>query len=172
MEYYCVMVKSGEEESFKEEAEKIFLPQFPLSQFFSFQRKLKTNQGKYFDVPLFPGYIFLGVEELTKEFFSLLKKISGFCRILYDNNNPVKITGNALEELMVFIHNGQYWDISKVEFLPGKKIKAISGPLVGLEGKIIAVNKKKKRITVQSSLIEDSKKFDLLYEDVSVSDAN
>lgn len=166
------MVKSGEEESFKKEAEKIFLPQFPKSQFFSFQRKLKTNQGKYFDVPLFSGYVFFGIDKLSSEFFENLKKVPGFCRILYDNQNPVKISGSALEELMIFIHNGQYWDISKVEFLPGKKIKAISGPLVGLEGKIIAVNKKKGRVTVQSSLTEDSKKFDLLYEDVSVSDAN
>ncbi|MBO4859284.1 MAG: hypothetical protein J5527_12310 [Treponema sp.] len=50
--------------------------------------------------------------------------------------------------------------------MPGQKIKAVSGPLVGLEGNIVAVNRKKKQITVQSTLTQDGKRFDLLYEDV------
>ena len=68
--------------------------------------------------------------------------------------------------LKLFIKNGEHWGISKVLFIPGQKIKAISGPLVGLEGHIVAVNRKRKQITVQSSLTQDGKKFDLLYEDV------
>ena len=168
MEYYCVMVKTGEEEAFKKAAEQACCEYYPSSRFYSFQRKLCTNQGKYFDVPLFPGYAFFGIEELRPEFFEILRKVKGFCRILYDNHNPVKLAGTALEELNLFIHNGEHWGISKVQFLPGKVIKAMSGPLVGLEGKIIAVNKKKKRVTVQSSLMPDGKRFDLLYEDVEM----
>ncbi|MCR5606939.1 MAG: KOW motif-containing protein [Treponema sp.] len=170
MEYYCVMVMSGEEKAFKEDAEKKASELFPSAKFYSFQRKLCTNQGKYFDAALFPGYAFFSVEKLDAEFMLFLHKVKGFCRILYDNHNPVKIRGTALDELLLFIHNGEYWGISKVQFLPGKRIKAVEGPLMGLEGKIVAVNKKKKRITVQSELTEDGKKFDLLYEDVVLVD--
>lgn len=168
MDYYCVMVKTGEEEAFKNAAEKELTPSYPECKFYSFQRKLRTNQGKYFDVPLFPGYAFFSIDQLSPEFIEDIKKVKGFYKILYDNNNPVKLYGSALEEMQLFIRNGQQWGISKVQFLPGKKIRAVSGPLVGLEGKIIAVNKKKKRVTVQSTLLEDGKRFDLLYDDAEV----
>ena len=172
MEYYCAMVLTGEEKSFKQAAQastdsaRESKPDFPQSSFYIFERKLHNRRRGWFDAPLFPGYVFFGVEQLTPEFFETLRSIKGFCRILYDNQNPVQITGQALEELQLFIKNGEHWGVSKVLFVPGQKIKAVSGPLVGLEGHIVAVNRKRKQITVQSSLTQDGKKFDLLYEDV------
>ncbi|MBR5401240.1 MAG: hypothetical protein IK102_05435 [Treponema sp.] len=162
MDYYCAMVITGEEKSFKQSASAAL----PQGHFYIFERRLHNRSRGWFDVPLFPGYVFFGVDELTPEFFEQLRSIKGFCRILYDNQNPVKITGQSLDELQLFIKNGEHWGISKVLFVPGQKIKAISGPLVGLEGQIVAVNRKRKQITVQSSLTQDGKKFDLLYEDV------
>ena len=55
-----------------------------------------------------------------------------------------------------------------MQFLPDQKIKAISGPFVEYEGKIVAVNRKKKRITVRSSLIDNSTTFDLKFEEVEI----
>ena len=165
------MVLTGEEKKYKTAASTATSAirdanaVFPESKFYIFERKLKNRSRGLFDAPLFPGYVFFQVEKLTAEFFEVIKNIKGFCRILYDNEHPVKINGAALEELKLFIHNGEHWGISKVLFVPGQKIKAISGPLVGLEGHIVAVNRKKKQITVQSSLTQDGKKFDLLYED-------
>ncbi len=58
MEYYCLLVKTSEEEKFKGVAlEKLSLTDFTVD-FYFFQRSLKTNQGKVFENPLFPGYIF------------------------------------------------------------------------------------------------------------------
>lgn len=165
MEYYCLMVKTGAEKKFRDDAIKIFESDFPESQFYSFERKLYTRRRGWFEAPLFPGYVFFSAEVLTAPVLELLKTVKGFYKILRDNQNPVKIRGNSLEELKLFISNGEHWGISKIQFLPGQKIKAISGPLVGLEGHIVAVNKKKKQITVQSSLTFDGKRFDLLYED-------
>ena len=172
VEYYCAMVLTGEEKAFKEAATAAVKvaaqskPDFPKSHFYIFERKLRNRSRGWFEAPLFPGYVFFQVEALTPDFFEVLRGIKGFCRILYDNQNPVKICGAALEELKVFIKNGEHWGISKVLFVPGQKIKAVSGPLVGLEGNIVAVNRKKKQITVQSTLTQDGKRFDLLYEDV------
>lgn len=168
MEYYCVMVMTGEEKAFRDAATEAMKESFPDAKFFSFERKLYTRKRGWFEVPLFPGYIFFSIDSLSPDFFKKLREIKGFYRILRDNQNPETIMGEALEELRVFIHNGEHWGISKVQFLPGQKIKAITGPLVGLEGHIVAVNKKKKQITVQSSLTVDGKRFDLLYEDAEV----
>ena len=168
MEYYCAMVLTGKEKSVKEAALKALKDQYPSADFFTFERRLYTKKRGWFDAPLFPGYIFFMLESLTPQILEALKKIKGFYHILRDNQNPTQINGQSLEELKLFIRNGEHWGISKVQFLPGQKINAISGPLVGLEGNIIAVNKKKKQITVQSTLTNDGKRFDLLYEDVEV----
>ena len=168
MEYYCIMVRTGEEQSFKERALAALKDKFPDVQFFFFQRMMKSNKGECFERPLFPGYVFFQIEKLTAEFFTVLRHVKDFCRILRDNANPVKFTGTALEELKLFIHNGEHWGISQVQFLPGKKIRVISEPLAGLEGNIFKVNKKRKRITIMSSLTPDGKHFDLFYEDVEL----
>lgn len=168
MEYYCIMVLTGEEKAFRERAGQIMKERFPETDFFVFERKLFTNRRGWFDAVLFPGYVFMGTKELSTEFFEQLKKIDGFCRILQDNQNPVKFSGEALEELEAFINNGESWGVSKVKFLPGQKIQVISGPLVGLSGNIVAVNKKRKRITVQTNITSNSMRFDLLFEDAEV----
>ena len=170
MEYYCLLVKTGEEEKFKGTAlEKLSLTDFTVD-FYFFQRSLKTNQGKVFENPLFPGYIFFSTEQLVPELMMILKKVKGFIRFLIDNTNPIKIVGRQLEELRIFIRNGEHWGISKVEFLPGKNVRAISGPLVGLEGKIYKVNKKRGRVTIMTSLSPDGRKIDLAFESVQLVD--
>lgn len=58
----------------------------------------------------------------------------------------------SLDELSFFISKGEHWGISRVVFLPGQRIKAVSGPLAGYEGNIVMVNKKRKQVTVQSNL--------------------
>ena len=79
------------------------------------------------------------------------------------------ISGTALEELKFLINNGEILGVSKLEFLPNQKIKAISGPFVGYEGQIVFVNKKRKRITVRSLLANGGTTFDLKYEEASTS---
>ena len=82
MEYYCIMVKTGEETAFKEKAQDAFLGYYPDTEFFFFQRRLRTNKGKYFDAPLFPGYLFFRIEKLSDDFILLLKSLKSFYRIL------------------------------------------------------------------------------------------
>ena len=63
------------------------------------------------------------------------------------------------------MENGELWGVSTVRFLPGQKIKAVSGPLVGFEGNVVMVNKKRRQITVQSNVTGSPIKFDLKYEE-------
>lgn len=170
MEYYCIMVKTGEEKKFKERATKTFQETHPTAQFYFFERKMHTKRRGWFIGSLFPGYLFFGVEELTPDFFFALRKVKGFYRILRDNQNPVKITGDALTELKFLIQNGEVLGISKVKFISGQKVKAISGPFKGYEGNVVMVNKKQKIITVRSLLTKDGKSFDLNYIDAEKSE--
>ena len=166
MEYYCIMIFTGEEEKFKNKATEILKEKYPSVRFYYFQRKMYTERRGWFLGTLFSGYLFFQIEELTTDFFTELRTIKGFCRILRDNQNPTRITGSALEELKFLIHNGEVLGVSKVQFLPNQKIKVLVGPFVGYEGNIVKVNKKQKRITVRSSLANNSLTFDLKYEEL------
>lgn len=166
MEYYCVMVLTGGEKAFKDAAMEATKELFPETRVFFFERRLFTPRRGWFNGPVFPGYVFLEVEELSPEFYSVFKKVKGFCRILRDSQNPTQIKGNDLEELRLFIRNGDVWGVSRLKFLPGQRVKAISGPLMGLEGNILLVNRKRKQVTVQSSLTGMSMRFDLKFEEV------
>lgn len=168
MDYYCVMVKTGSEQDFKDRASRIFQDDYPDARFFFFNHTLRSNRGEYFERPIFPGYIFFQISGLSPQFFSELRRIKGFCRILRDNANPEKITGESLKELRIFIEHGEHWGISKVRINPDMKVQAVSGPFVGLEGLVYKVNRKRKTITITSSLTPDGKRIDLLYEDVQV----
>ncbi len=168
MEYYCIMVNTGEEKSFKTRALEKLKETYPLMQIYYFERDMFTEKRGWYKRALFPGYLFLGLEKLTPYFKAEIKKISGFHRFLRDNTDPTQIKGEALEELKFLFTTGEVLGVSVVQFLPNQQIKAISGPFVGYEGKIVAVNRKKKRITVRSSLIENSTTFDLKFEEVEM----
>lgn len=168
MEYYCIMVKTGAELDFKKQADLALKNDFPGTRLFFFNHLLRSNRGEYFERPIFPGYIFIEIEKFSASFFSVLRRVKNFYRILRDNANPTKIAGESLEELKIFIHNGEHWGISKVNVLPGMKVQAVSGPFMGLEGKVYKINRKKKTITIISSLTNDGKRIELLYEDAEI----
>lgn len=165
MEYYCIMVLSGKEKIFKKKATEELKKMFPSVDFYFFERKMFTEKRGWYTGALFSGYLFFQVEKLTSEVFSILRKINGFCRILPENQSPSKIQGDALKELSFLIRFGEVLGVSKVQFLPGQKVKAISGPLMGYEGCVLHVNKKQKRITVWSKLTKAGTTFDLKYEE-------
>lgn len=168
MEYYCLMVRTGAEADFKERATRALADHGVNAILHFFQRRLRKGKGEYYDAALFPGYLFLEVEKLTTEIVGLVRKVKDFYRLLPSTGQPQEIRGAALDELKLFMGHGGYLGVSRVIFLPGKRIRAISGPLVGMEGSVWKVNKKKRQITVISSLSPDGKKFDLLYEEAQL----
>lgn len=164
------MVLSGEEKKFKERALGELKEKYPSMELYFFERKLFTKKRGWFDAPLFPGYLFLTIEELTQDFFEAFRKIKGFCRILPENQCPLTIKGAVLDELKLFISKGEYWGVSKLSFSAGQTVKVVSGPLKGFEGNIVMVNKKRRQITVQSNITGSSVRFDLKYEDAEKTD--
>lgn len=166
MTYYCIMVLTGEEKKFKERAQEAFKDSFPEAQFYFFECDRYTKRRGWFKGMLFPGYLFFGVEDLTSEFLGILRSIKGFCRILCDNQNPVKISGLALDELRHLISYGEVMGVSQFEFVEGEPIHVKSGPLANYDWKILHVNRKKGEVTVQTSLIESGMKFTLKFTEV------
>ena len=93
-----------------------------------------------------------------------LRKTPGFVRYLKNNQNIEPIEGADKELLLHFLHFGEIVEKSQVSFDENKKIKVISGPMKGLEGRIVKVDKRKRRAKISLSLYEESFTIDFGFE--------
>ncbi len=165
MDCYCIMVKTGSEEKFKDAAAQKLAQCGDGSKFYFFKKPMQARSGSTFIEPLFPGYIFMETEKLERTTIEALKGINGFYHFLFDNAKPQKLNGNDLTYYSSFRSISEVLGISRARFDENQRIKIVEGPLTGFEGKIIRVNRRCKRVTVEIELFGYSKKVDLCYSD-------
>ena len=167
MDYYVVQVSTGKEKNFIEDAEfKNKFDELSYSIVFP-QRILKIRKaGKVTEkqLPVFAGYLFIGTDKISKELYQHLKRCKGFYRFLPNNQEPRFLEGRDLEILNQFISFGGLAKISQVVFDENDRIKVIEGPLSGLEGYIVRVNKRKGRATVCLDMCQTAFSIDLGFE--------
>ena len=160
MAYYAIQVKTRGEERFmhifREQNPDIKLPlYFP-------QRSLDIRRGgriKPTKLAIFPGYIFLEIPEgdFISHYQWFFRRTKGFYRFLRSNQDIVPLQNRDLELVMHFIKQvGSLSGKSKVYFNDNARIVVISGPLSGLEGKIVKADKRKGRAKVKLDLYDDS----------------
>jgi transcriptional antiterminator NusG len=165
MPYFVIQVKTRAEDKFIERAGsfiengsgKIIWP----------RRNLKIRRkGKWSDslAPIFPGYLFLDIDEVTTDLYLEIKKIPGFFRFLQSNQNIVPLSGRDMELLTHFISFGEVVDKSVAVFDENNRIKVMSGPLKGLEGLIVKVDRRKGRAKVKLDMFKDSFLIDFGFE--------
>ena len=114
--------------------------------------------------PIFPGYLFFKADELTPEIHWLLRKTPGFMRYLKSNQKIEPIEGSDKQLLLHFLNFGEIVEKSQVSFDENKRIKVISGPMKGMEGRIVKVDKRKRRAKISLSLYEESFTIDFGFE--------
>lgn len=162
-----VQVSTGKEKNFIEDAEfKNKFDELSYSIVFP-QRILKIRKaGKVTEkqLPVFAGYLFIGTDKISKELYQHLKRCKGFYRFLPNNQEPRFLEGRDLEILNQFISFGGLAKISQVVFDENDRIKVIEGPLSGLEGYIVRVNKRKGRATVCLDMCQTAFSIDLGFE--------
>ncbi|MFP4301807.1 MAG: antiterminator LoaP [Spirochaetaceae bacterium] len=172
MDYYVLQVYTGEEERYMRLAEKeiggrarLIWPRRQLN-------IRKRGVRKKVLAPLFPGYLFLETDQLTVPLISSLRQVSGFVRLLETTATPKPLAGNDLELVRHFLGFGEVVKESKVTFDEKSRIEVIEGPLQGLEGRIVKVDKRKGRAKVRLDLYKDSFLVDLGFEILSHSRSN
>ncbi len=171
MNYFVFQVLTGEEEKFIHLAEYNFkaqhIPPDESGRVIWPQRKLSIKRrGREKEVlaPIFPGYLFFEQNELYTDSYWILRKTSGFVRFLKSNRNIQPIQGEDKELLLHFLSYGEIVEKSGVRFDENNRIRVLSGPMKGLEGKIIKVDRRKKRAKIKLSLYEESFKIDFGFE--------
>ena len=128
------------------------------------RRKGKLTTSRY---PVFPGYVFLELreDENILEYQWAFRRTEGFYRFLRSNQDIAPLLNRDLELVLHFIKNvGPLAGKSQVYFDDNSRIVVISGPMSGLEGKIIKADKRKGRAKIKLDLYGDSFCIDLAFE--------
>ena len=168
MNYYALQVKTRAENKFirlfKAKHPDITFPiHFPQRRI-DIRRKGVIRQETS---AIFPGYVFVEApsDEEIKERQWEFRRTEGFYRFLKSNQNISPLSDRDLELVLHFIKNaGPIAGISMVYFNENSRIVVVQGPLMGLEGKIIKVDKRKRRAKIKLDLYEESFTIDLAFE--------
>lgn len=168
MQYYAVQVKTrGEDDyvrklrsSYPAQDVEIIVP----------KRTVILRKGgikRRGTASIFPGYIFLGVDEaVSPELRWFVRRTPDFYRFLPSNQDPIPLGGRDLDLLTHFISFGERADTSKVAFDENDRIVVLEGPLKGLEGLIVKVDRRKGRAKVRLDMCRNSFLIDLAFSAV------
>jgi len=173
MDYYAIQVKTRTEEKFMRLFNALH-PAANLSLHFPRRRVDIRRKGviRQESAAVFPGYIFIEAENediLAHQWE--FRHTDGFYRFLKSNQNICPLADRDLELVLHFIKKtGPVAGISRVYFNANARIVVVEGPLMGLEGKIIKVDKRKKRAKIKLNLYDDSFAIDLGFEVIGAVD--
>jgi transcription termination/antitermination protein NusG len=173
MNYYAIQVKTRGEEKFI----RLFNALHPQAGFsLHFPRRLidirRRGVIRQSTAAVFPGYVFIEAEreDIMAHQWDF-RHTDGFYRFLKSNQNIYPLADRDLELVLHFIKKaGPVAGLSRVYFNENARIVVIEGPLMGLEGKIIKVDKRKKRAKVKLNLYDDSFAIDLAFEVIGALD--
>jgi len=157
MAFFVIQVRTGNEQQFIQQAEKLL--KAPSERLYWPRRALRIRrQGKWRDsvAAIFPGYLFLQIESISQPLYGALKRISGFVRYLKDNQHIEALTERDREILLHFLSYGEIVERSRVYFDRDNRIRVISGPLRGMEGRVVKVDRRKGRARIRLEFYEDS----------------
>jgi len=167
MRFFAVQVLTGHEGKFVDAARRLIAPE--KGRVFWPRRSLRIRKaGKWRDslAPVFAGYVFFQLDAIEPELYRGLKEESRFVRFLPSNDRVRPLDGNDLEILSHFISFGEILDRSRVLFDEDNRIRVISGPLKGLEGRITKVDRRKRRARVRLSMYESSFEIDFGFDHI------
>lgn len=168
MSLYCISVKNGLEEKFKESILPLICgDECAFKGFVHILRKrMRLKNGKeYFDA-FFPGYVFLETEECEIARLLMLSVGKGFLRFLPSNNSVSPLVKGDLEIVSSILRFGSTVGIVPVKFDAGDKVVITDGPFKDFSGNVVAVNRRNKRLNIQIDFMNGVRVVGLCYEEV------
>ncbi len=165
MPFFAVQIWTGDEGRFLSiAAQRVRDPDI---RFYWPRRSLRIKRGgswKESLAPIFPGYMFVRAGSISPELYGTLKGSPGFLRFLLSNENIVALERADQDLLTHFLGFGEVVDKSLVYFDEKRRIRVVSGPLKGLEGRIVRVDRRKGRAKIRLEMYEDSFEIDFGFE--------
>jgi transcriptional antiterminator NusG len=168
MRYYAVQVKTRAEEKYIKLFRSLY-PEIPVEIYFPKRTLDIRRQGTIVQTTksIFPGYIFIELDEGENiiDYQWHFRKTDGFFRFLESNQNILALEDRDLNLVLHFIKRvGPVAGKSRVYFDKNSRIVVVDGPLKGLEGNIIKVDKRKGRAKIKLDLYHEFFAIDLAFE--------
>ena len=157
--WYAVFVKTGEENKVKQRLDY----RFKGNPAVKVPKKIIKEwlEGNWYSrvMILVLGFIFIHVI-LDDSSYKKLRQVPGLYKLLCTDREPVRIPRKEIE---VFSHLFDEEDVIQESdiFMEGDRVTIINGPLTALEGKILKVDKRKKRARVLISFLGEERVIDL-----------
>lgn len=165
MSFFAAQIWTGSEEKFLTIARRKRL--LGQARLLWPRRNLRIRRrGAWLDslAPIFPSYVFIQSESVDPDLYRTLRQTPGFIRFL-PSNEKIQPLGSEDEGLLThFLSFGEVVDKSMVVFDENRRIRVLAGPLKGLEGLIVKVDKRKGRAKVKLAMYEDSFEVDFGFE--------
>jgi transcriptional antiterminator NusG len=173
MNYYAIQVRTRWEEQYIKRL-KAMHPEIAVPMYFPQRRLDIRRQGHIVksNAPVFPGYVFIEIadEDSILNYHWEFRRTEGFFRFLRSNQDIHPLTGKDLAVVLHFVKRvGPIAGKSKVYFDENSRIVVVEGPLMGLEGQIVKVDKRKGRAKIKLDLYDDSFAIDLAFEMIETS---
>ena len=158
--WHAVFVMTGDEDLVKDKLAYV-LKDTDLQAVVPKRLVSERKNGLYHEKikPLFPGYVLIKGMVTTENYY-VIKTIPGIVRILKDNNGLYRIHPEEIEIISRLMVNGELIGTS-LAFQNGDSVVITEGPLLGMEGLITDINKRKGRARVKLSILGDERTVDL-----------
>ncbi len=131
--WYALYVKSRHEFlTYNELMKKGIIAYLP------YVKKLRQwkDRKKYVNFPLFPGYLFVHIEPVQKQFLSVVKT-PGVVRLLsYRPGYPIAVSSDEINSLKIMLESGRKIDIFP-HLKEGMQVRVRRGPLKGAVGTLL-----------------------------------
>lgn len=157
--WYAAFVKTGDEEDVKSRLEyqmgngfHVYVP----------KRKIRERKnGAWHDVlhVLFPGYLLINGVIGTDDYYNT-KKVPGLWRILKSGNDLLPIPPSEMKVIEKLMYGGEVIGPSDIKELNGQ-VKVVDGPLSGMEGCIVKIDKRKGRAKIRMNFLGEERAIDL-----------
>ncbi|WP_265445540.1 antiterminator LoaP [Acetivibrio straminisolvens] len=161
MSWYALHVKTGAEE----DVDKFLHYHFDDNECYSIvpKRKLtEVRKGQRYEVikTFFPGYVLINLDMDTSIYY-VIKKIPKVYNILrQDGEYYSSISDEEINPILRLLKDTDLIDYSKI-FIENSKVIVNSGPLLGLEGIIRKVDKRRGRAKVALNFMGSERIIDL-----------
>jgi len=106
-----------------------------------------SDRKKVIHEPLFTSYVFVRASESD---IALLKHINGVINLVYWLGRPAVIRDSEIETIQRFVSEHANVKLEKTSITVSDKVKVLEGPLMELEGEVLAIKNKTIKVVLPS----------------------
>ena len=107
-----------------------------------------SDRKKIVEMPLFPSYIFVHINE--KEYFYTIK-VEGIVRFVTFEKKRVIVPDYQIEAIRKYVETGEEIIVNKEDYSVGKLVRVIHGSMKGLEGRLVELlGKQRVKVEIES----------------------